>query len=117
MQKNKGFTLVELLIVVSIIAILLAIVLAFTSDANSRTKKAAFKKEINSYQNKGILDCTEATNPIIAPVDTKNTDWNDFADNCSNGDSSFIISANSIRIRNCTAVVTESDILYSDECN
>lgn len=117
MKKNKGFTIIELLVVVLIIGLLASIVLVVLSGVRERTQKTAFKEEVNSYKNKGSLDCTGATAAITAPVDTINTDWGAFADNCSNGDGTFSITATALKVSGCTATVTDSSISYTVSCN
>lgn len=118
MQKNKGFTLIELLVVVGIIALLASVILIFVTDASSRTQKTAFKEEVNNYQKKAIIDCTGSISGINLPTNTPNTNWDDHfvGNNCSNNNVKFRINASAVRVKNCTAVVNELGVTYSDTC-
>ncbi|MCI5051066.1 MAG: prepilin-type N-terminal cleavage/methylation domain-containing protein [Candidatus Pacebacteria bacterium] len=48
-MKNKGFTLVELLVVISIIGILSTIVVSSLGLSRERAREARFTAELNSF--------------------------------------------------------------------
>lgn len=48
-SKKRGFTLVELMVVVSIISLLSSIVLAAVKDARERAKARAFRSEVTQF--------------------------------------------------------------------
>jgi prepilin-type N-terminal cleavage/methylation domain-containing protein len=45
---NRGFTLVELLVILAVLSILASVVLALTSDSRQAGREAAFRKEASS---------------------------------------------------------------------
>ena len=55
MRKNKGFTLVEILIVVVILGILAAIVIPQFSDASTQSKVSS---AANQHTNNAVADIT-----------------------------------------------------------
>ena len=50
-ERNRGFTLVELLIVIIIIAVLAAVVVPKFADSGLRSKEAALKADLKLYRN------------------------------------------------------------------
>lgn len=66
MRKNKGFTLVEMLVVIAIIAILVAIIIPVVTDATRKAKAASDASnlrvalgELNVHAVDGTKDCLE----------------------------------------------------------
>lgn len=115
-MKNfkKGFTIIELLVVVAIIGLLSSIVLASLNDARTKANKAAFKSETSAYVPKGNNDCLGAT--LVPPTDTAVTDWDPSftSDTCSSNGGTFSISANNLKVSGCKATITQDGASYTE---
>ena len=68
MKQKKGFTLVELLIVIAIIGILASIVLVNLSGERNRAKDAEFKSGASSLQKAYIVECSNEANAGDSPT-------------------------------------------------
>ena len=72
MQKNKGFTLVELLMVMAIVSILAAVVLSSLRDAKDKALDAQIKSDIAQVRNALELYANE-NNFVYPPIVANNT--------------------------------------------
>ncbi|MCX6719824.1 MAG: prepilin-type N-terminal cleavage/methylation domain-containing protein [Candidatus Staskawiczbacteria bacterium] len=55
MQKQKGFTIIELIVVIAIIAVLAAIVMVNVTIYIGKSKDAAIKGDLNSLLNASVI--------------------------------------------------------------
>ena len=73
MKKLKGFTLVELLVVIAVIGILSAVVVLNTNSAKTKAREANMKTSLNSVQNLATM-CTDEKDSVptlkLASADT-----------------------------------------------
>jgi prepilin-type N-terminal cleavage/methylation domain-containing protein len=70
MKKSKGFSLVELLVVISIIAILSLIGLSLFSNAQQRSRDAKRKADLKAIQNAMEINYSEVRGCYDTPVDS-----------------------------------------------
>jgi len=122
MENKKGFTLIELVIVISIIGILSTVAVINLSTFRNRAHVATFKAEVTAMQSQMISDCEalpDATFSANPPGDTTVTDWDAAftATDCGpTGAATFSIDGGSQSYGACTATITQQDITYVAGC-
>ena len=112
MLKNKGFTLIDLLVVIAIIGILSSIVLASLSTAREKAQVAAFKSEMSSLLPSVLIDCEDGTGTQVpdgashsstaTPVCTAGGSWAAFTIDADNG-------------ATCQATIAESGVIFDGD--
>ncbi len=114
--KDKGFTILELLVVIAVIGLLAAVVVASARTNRKKANITAFKSEVTSASNTWSALCMSDT--LNPNTDTKNTIWGALTQNCGvDGDSTFSVLATSVPEQACTATINQSGISYSVGCN
>lgn len=114
MSTKKGFTLVELLIVIAIIGILASVVLVSLGNARTRAQVASFKASVSSWNTAAVAECDKAT-PVLnaAPFAINSTFTNGSttvgtvttAVTCSNGTVAGGVATLTAAMGTCTATL------------
>lgn len=123
MNKNKGFTLIELMVVVAIITLLTVVVLVSLNESRIRSSKAAFKSESGGLVSSVGLSCTGATIgsailpaiPVLSKTNTPSP-----APTCTgNGTFSFVVTSKDNSTGTCNtsnSIVTQDKVTYPAGC-
>lgn len=122
-SQQKGFSLIELLIVIAIIGILASIVLVSLSGAREKARIVSFKASVKSIQTKavevcndGAIDYTDVSGSFGKLPEVIGTIVDDMQV-CGAGSVTFQAHIASSQLANtCTAVIEETGIMSFDAC-
>lgn len=118
---SRGFTLVELLIVVALIIILISIILVSTSDSKGKANRSAFLNELRGSISGLALQCNSGV--LSAPTNLNNGNWTVVSANCGvSGNGKFCLSVSnknafvSTGVGGCTVFVGSEGIFSDNGC-
>lgn len=110
-MQNKGFTLIELMVVIAIIGILASVVLSSLDSARTSARKAAILQQMDSLAK--LMEINAVQTPDIYYTSTNNASWirNDgTSPNCDNVNLSGLTSENQTKFREiCNSISNLTD--------
>ena len=112
-KLNHGFTIVELLIVVVVIAILAAITIVAYNGISSQAKESALKSDLTTASKKlQLAKVQDDTFPATKPADTNTTKFQ-----YSSTTDTFFLTATSTNLPNKAFSVNETGVVSSTACS
>lgn len=119
-KTSKGFTLVEILMVVALISILVAIVLVSLASSREKARVNGFKSQSSAIQTKAAIECSglaiNTSSALIAAIGTLPPNISvvqNGATNCGMGANTFNLRVTSSVVNNCVGTVTGTGIAFS----